>query len=67
MLKAYMERETAAELKIKTVSTVVCSLPEQPMDVYPVESVVKGPKLCNSDILCHLEQKLGHLPDNEQE
>jgi len=66
-LKAYMERETAAELKIKTVSTVVCSLPEQPMDVYPVESVVKGPKLCNSDILCHLEQKLGHLPDNEQE
>jgi len=41
-------------------------LPEPPTDIHPVESGVKGPKLCNSDIPCTLKQKLRHLPKNEQ-
>jgi len=68
MLKAYHKRETTAETELKTVSTVVAasSLPESPIDICPVESAVKGPKLPNSDVLFNLEQKLGHLPENKQ-
>ena len=70
MLKDYQEREIAAESELKTISAVIIaisSLSEPPADIYPVESGVKGSKLCNSDILCNLEQKLEHLPENEQE
>ena len=35
--------------------------------MYPVETAIKGPKLSNSYVLCHLEQKLGHLPENKQQ
>ena len=58
ILKGYQEREISAESELKTVSAVIIatsSLLEPPADIYPVESGVKGPKLCNSDILCNLE------------
>ena len=69
MLKAYQEREDAAESGSKVVSVVATATPclhEQSTEVYPVEGAVKGLKLNNSNVLSSLDQKLGHLPESEQ-
>ena len=49
------------------VAAAPLCLHEQCTEVYPVEGAVKGPKLSNSDVLSSLDQKLGHLPESEQE
>ena len=68
--KLYQERENAAGSKHQTVLAVAgitFSLPEQPTDFDLVESTVKGLRLNNSDMLHHLDQTLGLLPEIGQE
>ena len=66
MLKAYYEREPVTAVALATQRVVEESDTSSEAEC-PVSMVVKGPKLQNSEVLASLDQKLAHLPDQEQE